>query len=86
MSDLAERYNTCGRCVHGGESDDADISKSVCYLCRRNPEDHRIDRFEENKEITTCEHCKGTGWEPPGRNKFVTIERCTVCHGVGMIY
>lgn len=50
MSDLEERYKTCGRCVHDGEGN-PNISGSTCYLCKRNPEgDHRIDWFEEKKE------------------------------------
>lgn len=48
MSDLAERYKTCGRCIHAAES--GDIAGSTCYLCRRNLTDHRIDWFEEVKE------------------------------------
>ena len=38
---------TCGRCVHDGES--GDIAGSTCYMCARNPEDHRIDWWEEKK-------------------------------------
>lgn len=53
MSELAERYKTCGRCVHDG--DGADIRGSTCYLCKRNPDDHRIDWFEERKEKTEHE-------------------------------
>lgn len=45
---IREELKTCGRCVHDGES--ADIVGSSCYLCKRNPEDHRIDWFEEKKE------------------------------------
>lgn len=48
--EIAERYKTCGRCVHDGEGDQ-NISGSTCYLCKRNPEDHRIDWFEEKKEV-----------------------------------
>ena len=55
MSDLSEKYKTCGRCIHDEEGD---IVGSSCYLCKRNPDDHRIDLFEErgmntimNKEV-----------------------------------
>ena len=44
MSDLSEKYKTCGRCIHDEE---VDIVGSACYLCKRNPSDHRIDLFEE---------------------------------------
>ena len=49
MSDLDERYKTCGRCVYDGEGS-PDIVGSTCYLCKRNPTDNRIDWFEEKKE------------------------------------
>lgn len=49
MSELPEQYKTCGRCVHDGEGD-PNIPESVCYMCKRNYDDHRIDRFEEKKE------------------------------------
>lgn len=49
MNDLEERYKTCGRCVHDGE-DDPNIVGTTCYLCKRNPDDHRIDWFESKKE------------------------------------
>lgn len=49
MSDLAERYKTCGRCVHD-EDGDKDIRGSYCYLCLRNPADNRIDWFEEKED------------------------------------
>lgn len=45
MSELAECYKTCGRCVHRYKGDQ-NISGSTCYLCKRNPDDHRIDWFE----------------------------------------
>lgn len=45
---MKEENKTCGRCIHDEES--ADIVGSSCYLCKRNPEDHRIDWFEEKKE------------------------------------
>ena len=48
MSDLLEKYKTCGRCIHAEDS--SDIVGSICYLCKRNPDDHRIDWFEERKE------------------------------------
>lgn len=48
MNDLAERYKTCGRCIHDGDS--PDIVGSFCYLCSRNPTDRRIDWFEAKKE------------------------------------
>ena len=51
-SKLPERYKTCGRCVHDGE-DNPDIPESVCYMCKRNSDDHRIDWFEERKEDTS---------------------------------
>ena len=47
MSDLEEKYKTCGRCVH--ESDSEDINESFCYLCKRNATDNRIDWFEEKE-------------------------------------
>lgn len=53
MSDLPERYKTCGRCIHDGDS--PDIVGSTCYLCKRNPDDHRIDWFEERREETEYE-------------------------------
>ena len=43
-----EKLKTCSRCVHDGES--TDIAGSTCYLCKRNPEDHRIDWWEEKKD------------------------------------
>lgn len=49
MNDLPERYKTCGRCIHDGE-DDPDIIGTTCYLCKRNPDDHRIDYFEQRKD------------------------------------
>ena len=49
MSDLEERYKTCGRCIHDGESN-LNIVGSTCYLCKRNLDDHRIDWFEEKKK------------------------------------
>ena len=52
MSDLEERYKTCGKCVHDGDGD-PNINGSTCYLCRRNPTDHRIDCFEAKKEKET---------------------------------
>ena len=50
MSDLSEKYKTCGRCIHDEEGD---IVGSACYLCKRNPDDHRIDLFEERGMNTT---------------------------------
>ena len=47
-SELYERYKTCGRCIHYGES--SDIVGSTCYKCKRNPDYHRIDWFEERKD------------------------------------
>ena len=40
-----ENHKTCDGCVHDG--DGLDISGSTCYLCMRNPVDHRIDWFKE---------------------------------------
>lgn len=45
---LPEQLKTCGRFIHEGES--GDISGSSCYLCSRNPVDHRIDWFEERRK------------------------------------
>ena len=45
MNKLAERYKTCGRCIH----------ESYCHLCLRNPTDNRIDWFEARKEETAHE-------------------------------
>lgn len=45
ISNLPERYKTCGRCIH--DVDNPNINTSKCYLCRRNSDDHRIDWFEE---------------------------------------
>lgn len=47
-SNISEQYKTCGRCIRDGES--SDIVGSTCYMCKRNPDDHRIDWFEEKKE------------------------------------
>lgn len=57
---LKEQLKTCGRCIHDGES--GNIVGSTCYMCKRNPEDHRIDWFEEKKkDISTnfilCPSC-----------------------------
>ena len=46
--DLPERYKTCGRCIHDGDS--PDIVGSYCYNCKRNPNDRRIDWFEAKKD------------------------------------
>ena len=48
-SELDERYKACSRCIHNGEGD-SNIVGSTCYKCKRNPDDHRIDCFEERKE------------------------------------
>ena len=53
MSELAERYKTCDRCVHDG--DGADIRGSTCYLCKRNPDDHR------SVEYSLCPDCNWGG-------------------------
>lgn len=45
--DRSYKNKTCGRCKHDGEF--GDIPGSSCYLCKRNPEDHRIDWWEEKK-------------------------------------
>ena len=45
---MKEDIKTCNGCVRVGEG--LDISGSTCYLCKRNPVDHRIDWFEEKKE------------------------------------
>lgn len=42
-----EKFKTCGRCKYEEES--GDIVGSTCYMCARNPEDHRIDWWEEKK-------------------------------------
>ena len=47
-NDISEQYKTCGRCIHDSES--SDIVGSTCYMCKRNPDDHRIDWFEKKKE------------------------------------
>ena len=47
-NDIPEQYKTCGRCIHDNES--SDIVGSTCYMCKRNPDDHRIDWFEKKKE------------------------------------
>ena len=44
-----EENKTCDGCVRVGEG--SDISGSTCYLCQRNPVDHRIDWFEECSDI-----------------------------------
>lgn len=59
MSDLPKSHKTCGRCVH---CENADIVGSTCYLCKRNPDDHRIDWFEERKENED---------ENRGKNSFI---------------
>ena len=48
-----EENKTCDGCVHVGEG--LDISGSTCYLCKRNPVDHRIDWFEEERELDVYE-------------------------------
>lgn len=83
MSDLAERYKICGRCIHDEES--ADTAGSTCYLCRRNPTDHRIDYFKDNEgKLTKCNRCKGSGWMPYGPG-VRGIKICPDCHGAGII-
>ena len=47
-NDISERYKTCGRCIYDGES--SDIVGCTCYICKRNPDDHRIDYFEKKEE------------------------------------
>ena len=49
MSDLPEKYKTCGRRVHDGE-DDPNVPESVCHMRKRNFNDYRFDWFEERKE------------------------------------
>lgn len=46
--DLPERYKTCGRCIHDGDC--PDVVGSYCYMCKRNPNDRRIDWFEAKKD------------------------------------
>ena len=48
MSDLLEKYKTCGRLIY--TEDSSDIVGSSGYLWKRNPDDHRSDCFEERKE------------------------------------
>ena len=50
---MDERYKTCGKCIHDGDS--PDVKGSPCYLCRRNPTDNRIDWFEDAAESEICE-------------------------------
>ena len=45
---MTEENKTCDVCVYVG--DGLDISGSTCYLCKRNPVDHRIDWFEERSD------------------------------------
>ena len=47
-NDISEQYKTCGRCIHDGES--SDIVGCTCYMCKRNPDDHRIDWFEKRED------------------------------------
>ena len=47
-NNLPERYKTCGRCIH--DSEDPNIIQSICYLCKRNSDDNRIDWFEEREK------------------------------------
>lgn len=48
LIDIARENNKrCGNCKHDAES--GDISGTTCYLCKRNPTDHRIDWWEEKK-------------------------------------
>lgn len=47
-SDLEEKHKTCGKCAH---KNDLDITGSVCYLCKRNATDNRIDWFEMNNRM-----------------------------------
>lgn len=44
---MREENKSCDACVHNG---DQNISGSTCYLCKRNPVDHRIEWFEEEHE------------------------------------
>lgn len=46
---MDERYKTCGRCIYDGEDDPTQVY-SMCYLCKRNLTDNRIDWFEPKKE------------------------------------
>lgn len=48
-----EENKTCDGCVRVREG--LDISGSTCYLCKRNPVDHRIDWFEECSDIKSNE-------------------------------
>lgn len=45
---MTEENKTCDRCIYDGNG--LDISGSTCYLCKRNPVDHRIDWFEERSD------------------------------------
>ena len=45
---MNKENKTCDGCVRVGEG--LDIVGSTCYLCKRNPVDHRIDWFEEERE------------------------------------
>ena len=58
-----ERNKKCGRCVHDGEGSPG-IAGATCYLCKRNPDDNRIDWFEEKIDKITCKMCGGTGFVP----------------------
>lgn len=61
VSNMDEQFETCSNCIHEGES--GDIVGSSCYLCKRNPEDHRIDWFElATKNIV--------------QSGYPTVERC----------
>jgi len=45
--EIMEEGASCSRCIHKEKS--TEIVGSTCYLCKRNPKDHRIDWFEEKK-------------------------------------
>jgi hypothetical protein len=44
---MREMNKTCDVCIHA--EDRKDNSASICYLCKRNPVDHRTDWFEEKE-------------------------------------
>lgn len=72
MSDLPERYKTCGRCIH---DEDGDIVGSACYLCKRNPSDHRIDWFEERR-LVRMNNLENWTEVAKGLYRYVIASRC----------
>ena len=76
MNSLSENYKTCDRCIR--IEDNPDIVGSTCYLCKRNPYDHRIDWFEERKdeELNNDSEIVNAIWNPDRALEGVFCPRC----------